>query len=67
MTEKKKTNFLARRLKSCDGHLGRSGAEMKRIAKATGLSIHMVQSLAMDRRDWTQAHKDSIRKAIASA
>lgn len=60
-----KSNFLARRLRSCDGHLGRGGAEIQRIAKAAGLSVHMVQSLAMGRRKMTEEHKKNLRQVIS--
>lgn len=59
-----KPNFLSRRLRSRDGHLGRSGAEANRIASETGLSIHMIQSLAMGRKGFTNATKAKIKAAM---
>lgn len=66
MTSKQpsKQNFLSIRLRSRDGHLGRKGAEIQRIAAATGLSIHMLQSLAMGRRKFTDESKALVRSAM---
>lgn len=41
---------LKRHLKAKQGHLGRSGEEIIRLARATGLSVHQLQSIAMRRR-----------------
>lgn len=60
-----KQNFLSIRLRSRDGHLGRKGAEIQRLAAKTGLSIHMLQSLAMGRREFTDSSKAAIREAMS--
>lgn len=66
MPKTAKTNVLAIRLKARDHHLGRKGAEIKRISAETGLSVHMLQSLAMGRRQFTPETKEAVRKALAS-
>lgn len=63
-TEKPKSNFLSIRLKSRDGHCGRGGLEIQRIADATGLSVHTLQSLAMGRRKFTEDTKRKVRAAL---
>lgn len=62
-----KSNFLAIRLKSRDGHCGRKGKEIQRLSAATGLSVHMLQSLALGRRAFTEDTKAAVRKALSDA
>lgn len=64
MTEATKSNFLSRRLRSRDGHLGRQGGEITRLAQETGLSVHMLQSLAMGRKNFTDETKAKIKAAM---
>lgn len=65
MTDKEQ-NFLARHLraKKHGGHLGRSNPELVRIASQVGLSVHMVQSLAMGRRTMRDEIKAQLQEAI---
>lgn len=59
-------NFLARHLraKKNGGHLGRGNPEMIRIADKVGLSVHMVQSLALGRRTMRDEIKAQLQDAI---
>lgn len=60
----KKSNFLSAHLRRKGDHLGRSNPEMQRLADATGLSIHTIQSMAMCRRTICDETKRLLRDAI---
>lgn len=46
---------LAKYLKSTDGHLGRTGREILHLAMKTGVSVSMLQSVAMGRRKFSDS------------
>lgn len=54
---------LKRHLKKTQGNLGRAGAEINRLAKATGLSVHQLQSVAMGRKG-TSAESEAALDAV---
>lgn len=56
---------LKKHLVKTQGHCGRAGAETIRIAKATGLSVHTIQSIAMKRKGMSASSKLLISAAIA--
>jgi hypothetical protein len=43
---------LEKHLKATQGHLGRAGAEVARLAKLANVSVAMLQSVAMGRRNF---------------
>jgi hypothetical protein len=55
---------LKRHLKKTQGHLGRGGDEIKRLAAATGVSVHMLQSVAMGRRKFCDETDAVVRSAM---
>lgn len=57
---------LAARLVKKDGHLGREGAEMARIAGDTGLSVHTLQSVAKGRRKLSQNSRQLVVDSLSS-
>jgi len=56
---------LKNHLLKLDGGCGREGAEMKRLAKATKLSVHMLQSVAMGRRKLSDSAAARLQRALA--
>lgn len=59
------STHLKRHLKKTQGNLGRAGDEINRIAKATGLSVHQLQSIAMGRRGASETAERDIREQTA--
>lgn len=57
-------NFLEKHLREKGGHCGRGNPEMARMARLSGLSIHTVQSLALQRREFSADHARRIERAI---
>jgi hypothetical protein len=55
---------LTARLRKTERGFSRENPEMKAIAKLAGLSIHTVQSAAMQRRELTSYTEPRIREAI---
>lgn len=58
-----KANFLRDHLTKVDGHCGRNGWEIRRLAELSHLSVHMLQSVAYGRK---QLSKDSAAKVKAA-
>lgn len=50
-----------------DGGYGREGAEMKRLAKAAKVSVHTLQSVALGRRNFSDATAKRVDRAMAKA
>lgn len=69
MKNKPKDNWLAIHIKARQkrygkGHLGRDGEEIQAVADAAGLSVHMVQSLAMGRRKFCAATLENLKEVV---
>jgi hypothetical protein len=50
-----------------DGGYGREGAEMKRLSKVAKVSVHMLQSVARGRRNFSDAAAKRVERAMAKA
>lgn len=55
---------LKRYLKKRQGHLGRGGEAIQFLAARAGVSVHMLQSVAMGRRKFCDTTAEAVRKAM---
>ena len=55
---------LAKYLKSTDGHLGRTGKEMNHLAEKAGVSVAMLQSVALGRRKFSDSTEARVDKQL---
>lgn len=55
---------LAKYLKATDGHLGRTGREMLHLAMKTGVSVAMLQSVALGRRKFSDSTEARVDKQL---
>lgn len=56
---------LVKRLKDKDGHLGREGGEIQKLAGLSGLSVHALQSFARGQRTLRPDNDKALREALA--
>lgn len=56
---------LAKHLTAMDGHLGRTGKEMNYLAGKAGISVAMLQSVAMGRRKFSDSTQARVDKELA--
>lgn len=58
---------LYNHLISTDGHIGRTGSEMTRLAEKSGASVHMIQSVVLGRRVFRDENAKRVKTALAAA
>lgn len=59
-----KSNFLREHLIKVDGHCGRKGWEIRRLAELSDLSVHMLQSAAYGRKELSAESAAKVKAII---